>query len=456
MINKVIKAYYFIILLHLFGCEEDVVDMSRMERSKIADSNMINQEVIDKKGIGMGYRVSTWSTRVGRLKPFWHYSWNKELKDEMPDSVEFVPMFWGSNSITDEEIVRIKTLADAGRIKYVLGFNEPDLETQSDMSVDEAISLWPKLEEIGLPLGSPAPAGVKNGWLDEFMMKASQDNLRVDFICLHLYLNNNPQLFLDIVDEVYNKYNKPIWITEMAVVDNQATTIDNNRYSSSQILGTMRKLLPELYNRKYVQRFAWFNGTESSPNFPRIYSSRLYNDDEEFTELGEYYSNYKPNIYAGPGSDPIIEKVEEVDGNLLQNGTFESGVIDPWAGFKNAVLPASVQNPNTGSFLARIEPHDGSIYQIIDVEENQTYEYSFFHRWKIKPNNTFNAVIRNNEGDEEKIVDYEIPKSDIWTENKFEFTVPAGVKKAKVVFYKPQADPVLPSFFLDDVVILKK
>ena len=42
----------------------------------------------------------------------------KELKDEMPDSVEFVPMFWGSNSITDEEIVRIKTLADAGRIKY--------------------------------------------------------------------------------------------------------------------------------------------------------------------------------------------------------------------------------------------------------------------------------------------------------------------------------------------------
>ena len=49
----------------------------------------------------------------------------------------------------------------------------------------------------------------------------------------------------------------------MAGVDNQATTIDNNGYSASQILGTM-KLLPELYNRKYVQRFAWFNGTESS------------------------------------------------------------------------------------------------------------------------------------------------------------------------------------------------
>ena len=31
-----------------------------------------------------------------------------------------------------------------------------------------------------------------------------------------------------------------------------------------------------------------------------------------------------------------------------------------------------------------------------------------------------------------------------------------GVSKAKVVFYKPLKDPMLPGFFLDDVVILKK
>ena len=41
-------------------------------------------------------------------------------------------------------------------------------------------------------------------------------------------------------------------------------------------------------------------------------------------------------------------------------------------------------------------------------------------------------------------------------ENNIEFTVPAGVSKAKVVFYKPLKDPMLPGFFLDDVVILKK
>ena len=79
----------------------------------------------------------------------------------------------------------------------------------------------------------------------------------------------------------------------------------------------------------------------------------------------------KPNMLAGSGKDPVIEEVTEVPGNLLKNGTFESGSISPWGGFKNAVLNASVQDPNTGNFLARIEPHDGSIFQIIDVEEGK-------------------------------------------------------------------------------------
>ena len=120
----------------------------------------------------MAYKEATWSTRIGRLKPFWHYSWNRDFREEMPDSVEFVPMFWGSGSVNDVEVDKIKQLVNAGVVKNVLGFNEPDLESQSNLTVDEAVALWPKLEEIGVPLGSPAPAGLENGWLDEFMARA--------------------------------------------------------------------------------------------------------------------------------------------------------------------------------------------------------------------------------------------------------------------------------------------
>ena len=65
-------------------------------------------------------------------------------------------------------------------------------------------------------------------------------------------------------------------------------------------------------------------------------------------------------------------------------------------------------------------------------------------------------MIRDEEGNKVKFVEYEVPKTDVWTENKIEFTVPEGVTKARVVFYKPQKDPLLPSFFLDDVIVLKK
>ena len=58
-------------------------------------------------------------------------------------------MFWGKGGVTDSEIFRIKELADSGLIKNVLTFNEPDLISQSNLSVDEVISLWHKFEEIG-------------------------------------------------------------------------------------------------------------------------------------------------------------------------------------------------------------------------------------------------------------------------------------------------------------------
>ena len=459
--KKVYKnlLFFFLLIFLTFNCTDDELNISRLERANNAPPSTsigVGEEVETKKGIGMAYKETTWSTRIGRLKPFWHYSWNRDLRDEIPDSVEYVPMFWGSGSVTDSEIDKIKDLVNAGKVKNVLGFNEPDLETQSNLTVDEAIALWPKLEEIGVPLGSPAPTGTNNGWLDEFMTRAEQENLRVDFVCIHIYRSNNPDLFLDIVDNVFQKYNKPIWITEMAVVDDGAVSVEDNKYTYSQVLGTMRTLLPELYNRKYVKRFAWFTGTKDSPNYPRLVSSILYDEEDNLTELGQYYANYKPNLSSGPGSDPVIETVGEVPGNLLQNGTFETGDIEPWAGFKNAVISSAAQDPNTGNYLARIEPHDGSIYQLIDVEPEETYELSFFHRFKTIPSNTFNGVIRNEVGSKVKFVEYEIPKTDVWTENNIEFTVPEGVTKARLVFYKPQLTPLLPSFFLDDVVILKK
>ena len=277
-------AVSFLFILSFFSCSsEDDSSLSNHSEPNIQnpDNGIINSnpvteptiQTLDKKGIGMSYRQRTWSTRIGALKPFWSYSWNRDYRETIPDGVEYVPMFWGAANVTDSEIQRIKGLVDSGIVKNVLGFNEPDLTSQANMSVEEAIELWPKLEELGVPLGSPVPSSVNSVWLEQFMSEAESKNLRVDFICIHIYRGNNSGLFFQAVDDIYDKYRKPIWVTEMSIVDNNAKTVSENTLSLAQTLPTMKSILSGFYEREFVHRFAWFSGTSNSPNYPRLVSS---------------------------------------------------------------------------------------------------------------------------------------------------------------------------------------
>ena len=90
------KNTYIIFLIFSFlfvftNCNDDL-DVTRTDRANNSGTSTL-ELVLDKKGIGMSYKELTWSTRIGRLKPFWHYSWNRDLKDNIPDSVEYVTMF---------------------------------------------------------------------------------------------------------------------------------------------------------------------------------------------------------------------------------------------------------------------------------------------------------------------------------------------------------------------------
>ena len=91
---RITKTLLGFVLLNIFsGCLEESFDVSRSDRAAQVSTGEID-EIIDKKGIGMSFKERTWSTRIGRLKPFWHYAWNRDFREEIPDSVEFVPMFW--------------------------------------------------------------------------------------------------------------------------------------------------------------------------------------------------------------------------------------------------------------------------------------------------------------------------------------------------------------------------
>jgi hypothetical protein len=171
---------------------------------------------IGKKGIGKTTKGTDWSSKVSKTQSHWHYSWGSGLSIKEPDNIDFVPMIWGKGGIDEAKVEELKTLKNEGKIHYLLGFNEPDGSDQANMTVAEAIERWPLLEQVGVPLGSPAVVGIDNDWLTDFMSQAESNGLRVEFVCVHNYGGLNVYAFLTKLQDVYNKYGKPIWITEFA------------------------------------------------------------------------------------------------------------------------------------------------------------------------------------------------------------------------------------------------
>ncbi|WP_367867698.1 glycosyl hydrolase [Pedobacter sp. WC2423] len=251
--------------------------------------------VAGKKGadFNVNNKNGTWWGNVINLQSHWYYTWGTDLPmQNAPQNCEFVPMFWGRSNVSDTNIAYAKQLGVQGKAKYILGFNEPDLGDQSNLSVQDALAAWPELESIGLPLGSPATAWPTRQWMYDFMDQAIAQNKRVDFICVHMYVGTDDVAFVKVLQDLHDKYKKPIWITEFATAANNATTMAQNPYTPEMVLAFMQRLLPKLEALDYVQRYSWFSG---SPTSSRLWSSALVDANGNLTALGKWYSAYKPN-----------------------------------------------------------------------------------------------------------------------------------------------------------------
>ena len=74
---------------------------------------------------------------------------------------------------------------------FVLGFNEPDNNGQSNIPVATAISLWPSFNNAAIRIGTPGTAANANpgmAWYTSYMNMLSADSsLRADFMAIHWY-----------------------------------------------------------------------------------------------------------------------------------------------------------------------------------------------------------------------------------------------------------------------------
>lgn len=259
-----------------------------------SDTTKLPPGTSSKKGADFNVytQYGTYQNNVINLKAFWYYTWGTLVPVPTPQNCDFVSMFWGQTNVSDANIAATQQAKAKGQVKYVLGFNEPDRADQANMTVSQALALWPKLESIGLPLGSPATSWPTLPWFYDFMDSAIAGKKRVDFICVHMYVGTDDNSFIQTLQTVYNKYHLPIWITEFATADWNATTTTNNRYSAADALGFMQRVLPKLDSLPYVQRYAWFSG---DPKDPALWPSALIGTNGQLTTLGNWYASYQAN-----------------------------------------------------------------------------------------------------------------------------------------------------------------
>ncbi|WP_248959808.1 sigma-70 family RNA polymerase sigma factor [Sphaerisporangium perillae] len=240
-----------------------------------------------RKGVG-AWKAAGVSTALAKSGASWYYTWSTRDEGISAPRAKFVPMVWGATSVTAAK------LAEARRAgPYLLGFNEPDMPAQANVTVEKALELWPKLMATGRVLGSPSVAfgaDTPGGWFDRFMSGAAERGYRVDFVALHWYgAEFQTQAAVDqlksYIQRVYKRYHKPIWLTEYALIDFSS---GKSRYATdAQQAAFLTASTQMLATLPYVRRYAWFGISASGPK-P---NSGLFHENGRPTRTGRAFQS---------------------------------------------------------------------------------------------------------------------------------------------------------------------
>jgi hypothetical protein len=270
-----------------FGCLFVLISVF-IANANAVESPLPAPKITTKKGLA-GH-VS--NDQLKALKVGWFYMWSSApAADNPPIGIEFVPMMWGwkEGPKHDAAMVDLSEKKKAGTSTTLLGFNEPDVKEQANLTTDLALEKWPKLMETGLRLGSPSGMHPDNAWMIEFMREADKKKLRVDFVTVHWYGGADAAGFLAYLEKIHKLYKRPIWITEFAIADWTAKPGKPAKFTQQQVLKFMERVMPALKRLDYVERYSWFKTKTSSDVMG---PSALFNDDGSLTEVGKLYSTF--------------------------------------------------------------------------------------------------------------------------------------------------------------------
>ena len=305
---------------------------------------------VSKKGIGLyedDQGIDSLSY-VQNMGVSWYYNWGEEAydnQDEVNSELEYVPMIWNDAGDVSE---RLKALKEKGYDK-VLSFNEPDYDQEANMSVELASSYNQDFHSSGLRVGSPAvseSAIEEDGWFENYW---NQLETKDDFIAVHNYpgyvgLDSEEytpkkaaESFLEYINDIYERYQKPIWVTEFAVA-----AWDSNEYwhpyngKSEEHNKAVQEFMKYVINGfddvqglddlSFVERYAWFSF--DATQFQSASSALFYNtkDTSDQNQLGKLTD--LGNVYRNECGNPLNYTLPYLDGSRDPSSIEEDRYIE--------------------------------------------------------------------------------------------------------------------------------
>ena len=260
----------------------------------------------------------------GTLNAQWNYNWNNSQLSSLDH--EYVPIrqqrYWPALPTNKPDST------------HLLGFNEPDnpvedaYQTLDNGNVETALSVWPQLMTTGLRLGSPAVTDGGKAWLYEFMDKAIQRDLRVDFIAIHNYqANHTAGSLYTWLKDIYDRYQLPIWVTEFNNGANWTSSPDPTYQQNAQWIADITNMFD---NTPWIERYSVYSRVEAT--------RQMTYDQGGLTPAGQVYFNNESPI--GYRQEPVPNNrtpgVAEYlfDGSALDtSGNGNHGQIDGPAKF---------------------------------------------------------------------------------------------------------------------------
>jgi hypothetical protein len=248
-----------------------------------------------KKGISLacGYEdMARMADEVETLRVAWVWNWGVD-PPLFPD-VESVPSIWSGASIGTPL---------GGNSEWLLGFNEPDMRDQANMSPAQAAREWQRLEDTypDRKLASPqvvAPVRWLEEWYDAYQAQNDGRLPQIDAIAIHTYYDNDLESYKRQVEyyiDLAKRWGVPeIWITEFTI----APALDRTLRES---IDDQRAYLKWLEAQPMVTRYAaWTNRVECldiiQPN--GIFDTPMIAPNGMLTEMGKMYSDFVGTIGA--------------------------------------------------------------------------------------------------------------------------------------------------------------